>query len=155
MAVTTATREYNIIYVYSVPYDDHRGLLKIGKAEVDVEEDYYPTPNDEPMTKAAEKRIAEQLGTGGFKHTLEYTEVAHYRDENGKGKAFDDHAVHDVLKHSGYSNHDFGEDISGGEWFPVSLEIAKLAIQAVKEERQSLTSPKHSIPDEEIHFREE
>lgn len=155
MAVTVATRKYNIIYVYSVPYEDHKGLLKIGKAEVDVEEDYYPTPNDEPMTKAAEKRIAEQLGTGGFKHTLEHTEVAHYRDENGKGKAFDDHAVHDVLKHSGYSNHDFGEDISGGEWFPVSLETALAAIQAVKEERQSLTSPKHSIPEEEIHFREE
>ena len=42
MAVTTATRKYNIIYVYSVPYEDHKGLLKIGKAEVDVEEDYYP-----------------------------------------------------------------------------------------------------------------
>ena len=155
MAVTVATRKYNIIYVYSVPYEDHKDLLKIGKAEVDVEEDYYPVPNDEPMNKAAEKRIAEQLGTGGFKHKLEYTEVAHYRDENGKGKAFDDHAVHDVLKHSGYSNHDFGEDISGGEWFPVSLETAIEAIQAVKEERQSLTAPKHSIPEEEIHFREE
>ena len=155
MAVTVATRKYNIIYVYSVPYEDHKDLLKIGKAEVDVEEDYYPVPNDEPMNKAAEKRIAEQLGTGGFKHKLEYTEVAHYRDENGKGKAFDDHAVHDVLKHSGYSNHDFGEDISGGEWFPVSLQTAIEAIQAVKEERQSLTSPKHSIPEEEIHFREE
>lgn len=155
MAVTTATRKYNIIYVYSVPYDDHKGLLKIGKAEVDVEEDYYPSPNDEPMTKAAEKRIADQLGTGGFKHKLEYTEVAHYRDEKGKGKTFDDYAVHNVLKHSGYSNHDFGEDISGGEWFPVSLETAKEAIKAVKEERQSLTSPMHSIPEEEIHFREE
>ena len=155
MAVTTATRKYNIIYVYSVPYEDHKGLLKIGKAEVDVEEDYYPSPNDEPMKKAAEKRISEQLGTGGFKHTLEYTEVAHYRDDNGKGKAFDDHAVHDVLKHSGYSNHDFGEDISGGEWFPVTLETAKEAIKAVKEERQSLTSPMHSIPEDEIHFREE
>ena len=42
MAVTNATRQYKIIYVYSVPYDDHKDLLKIGKAEVDVEEDYYP-----------------------------------------------------------------------------------------------------------------
>ena len=155
MAVTTATRKYNIIYVYSVPYEDHKGLLKIGKAEVDVEEDYYPTPNDEPMTKAAEKRIAEQLGTGGFKHQLEYTEVAHYRDDNGKGKSFIDIDVHTVLRNSGYQNHDFGEDISGGEWFPVTLETAIEAIHAVKEERQSLTAPKHSIPEEEIHFREE
>ena len=155
MAVTTATRKYNIIYVYSVPYEDHKGLLKIGKAEVDVEEDYYPTPNDESMTKAAEKRIAEQLGTGGFKHQLEYTEVAHYRDDNGKGKSFIDIDVHTVLRNSGYQNYDFGEDISGGEWFPVTLETAIEAIHAVKEERQSLTAPKHSIPEEEIHFREE
>ena len=53
MAVTTATRKYNIIYVYSVPYEDHKGLLKIGKAEVDVEEDYYPSPNDEKSCRKA------------------------------------------------------------------------------------------------------
>ena len=151
MAVTTATRKYNIIYVYSVPYDDHKNLLKIGKAEVDVEEDFIPSPNDKSMNKAAELRISDQVGTAGFSHHLEYTEVAYYRNEDGKGCTFTDDDVHKVLRNSGYLPHNFGNNIRADEWFPTAIE----AIKAVKEERQSLSSPMHSIPEEEIHFREE
>lgn len=155
MAVTTATRKYNIIYVYSVPYDDHKDLLKIGKAEVDVEEDYIPSPNDKSMNEVAELRISDQVGTAGFSHRLVYTEVAYYRNEEGKGRYFTDDDVHKVLRNSGYLPHNFGNNIRADEWFPVKLETAIEAIKAVKEERQSLSSPMHSIPEEEIHFREE
>jgi len=72
-------------------------------------------------------------------------------------ESFIDTDVHDVLKHSGYSNHDFGEDISGGEWFPVSLEITSHSdidwSKSIPEIDQQLYA-KYNLSPEEISFIE-
>ncbi|MBQ0154412.1 MAG: Eco57I restriction-modification methylase domain-containing protein [Bacteroidales bacterium] len=154
MAVLQATREYTLIYIFSVPYPDHEGLLKIGKASVSVPEDFIPEPNDPMMVDAARVRIKQELNTGGFKYDLLYTELAYYKNEEGKGRYFDDHDVHAVLENSGYKKHIFDAS-TADEWYPVDLTTAQNAIKAVKEERQSLEAPKHSIPEKEIEFREE
>ncbi len=155
MATLNATREYNLVYVYLIPDPAHKGLLKIGKASVSVEEDEQPEPNSKALNDAAIARIRQETNTAGIQYNLIYTELAYFKDENGKGKFFDDHSVHDVLENSGYQKHSFGNGITADEWYPVSLDIVKQAIVAVKEERQALNTPKHPNSTKEIHFREE
>lgn len=155
MATLNATIEYNLIYVFAIPdLPTHNGLLKIGKTTVVVDEDNRPMPNSKELNDAAHARIRQETNTAGISYKLLYTELAYYKDENGKGKKFDDHSVFDVLTNSGYPKHIF-DNSTADEWFPVSLDIVKQAIKAVKEERQAITAPKHSIPSEEISFREE
>ena len=155
MATLNATREYNLIYVYRIPDDAHKGLLKIGKASVSVDEDYQPEPQSEVLNDAANVRIRQETNTAGIQYELLYTELAYFKDANGRGKFFDDHSVHDVLENSGKHKHNFGNGITADEWYQVTLDIAIQAIAAVKEERQSLGTTERCNSTEEIHFREE
>lgn len=155
MAIIQATRDYKLIYVFEGLFSPaHHGLLKVGEATVTVPESKVPEPNDEAMNAAATIRIIQEVGTVGFQFKLLYTEVAYYVDPEMGGMRFNDHDVHDVLENSGYKHHIF-PGVPAREWFPITLDIAKQAIKAVKEQRQALDMPINSKPKKEIEFRQE
>lgn len=96
------------IYTYElIGVDTHTGLLKIGYTDRD-----------------AQTRVAEQLKTSGVKYRIVLEQSAMRSD----GSAFDDHAVHRVLRNNGFVNTD-------GEWFRCSIEDIKKAIVSVKERK--------------------
>lgn len=125
------TFSYGVIYVYSIPGDTHKGRLKIGSATVKASN---PTPED--ISQAAHERIKQQTKTADIPYTLEHTELA----VTNKGEYFSDHHVHEVLKRSGYERKTESVKNARAEWFEINLEVAKSAIQAVKEERVALST---------------
>ena len=136
---------YKLIYVFSVPYEDHKGLLKVGEATLNTDEEIVKlSPSCNALNTAALKRIKQETHTGAFQNNLLYTELAITKE----GKAFSDHDVHAVLERSNIKHKKFkDEGFDGGkEWFPTDLETIKNAIQAVKENRLSL-DPKDITQD--------
>ena len=96
------------IYAYElIGVETHNGLLKIGYTDRD-----------------AQTRVAEQLKTSGVKYRIVLEQSAMRSD----GSAFDDHAVHRILRENGFVNTD-------GEWFRCSIEAVEKAIVAVKERK--------------------
>ena len=72
------------IYAYElIGVETHTGLLKIGYTDRD-----------------AQTRVAEQLKTSGVKYRIVLEQSAMRPD----GSAFDDHAVHRVLRSNGFVN---------------------------------------------------
>lgn len=120
---------YKIIYIYSVPYEDRAGHLKIGDATLHTDKP-LASIEQKDIDEAANKRIREQNYTAKSQFKLEHAELAirSLPDDESKLEGFRDHQVHTVLKNSGFSK---GGDI-GGEWFKVALEVAKAAIEATK-----------------------
>lgn len=157
MAISIQTTQYTLIYVYSIDDDNHRGALKIGKASVDAYDVMELLPNCDALNKAAIERIKAETVTAGIDFKLLYTEVAYFKDSEGKRCSFDDYTVRDVLKHSGYKKKDF--NLANGdpqEWFEVDLETAIKAIAAVKNEQEVIDGPpKEEKEKEPIIFREE
>ena len=126
---------YKLIYVFSMPYADHDGALKIGEATINT--DGSPdalTPNCQELNAAANKRIKQYTQTAGLRYDLLYTELA----KTNAGKAFSDHDVHKVLNRSNIKKKQFEEVDGSKEWYMVGLDVVKNAIQAVKEDRKSL-----------------
>ncbi|MDR0752448.1 MAG: Eco57I restriction-modification methylase domain-containing protein, partial [Christensenellaceae bacterium] len=106
--------------------------------------------NHELLKSAAHVRIKQQTQTAGIPYTLLHTAIAISRkiefiDENNNRilkdgqKCFSDRDVHDVLKRSGISNYYFDNEKKRNEWFKVDLETAKMAIEAVRDCKASLT----------------
>ena len=87
MAISLQTTEFNLIYVYgreSIP-----GALKIGKTTVKAIHMEDLTPDCEALNVAAIERIKQETVTAGvFDAKLLYTEVACFKDEEGKTKTF-------------------------------------------------------------------
>lgn len=125
------TFSYGVIYIYSIPGDQHRGRLKIGSATVSVDK---PTQDD--IDKAARERISQQTKTADVRYTLEYATLALTDSQ----KYLTDHTVHGVLRRSGYERVSENVKNSHSEWFKVDLATAKNAIQAAKEGRAALNS---------------
>ncbi len=126
---------YKLIYVFSMPYADHDGALKIGEATINTDE--LPdtlTPNCQELNAAANKRIKQYTQTAGLRYDLLYTELA----KTNAGKAFSDHDVHKVLNRSNIKKKQFEEVDGSKEWYMVGLDVVKNAIRAVKEDRKSL-----------------
>src|SRR5690606_11822501 len=70
------------------------------------------------------------------------------------GDFFSDHQVHEVLVRSGYERKSESVKNSRSEWFEINLELAKNAIQAVKEGRGALTTKEKTSPHtSSFHFR--
>ena len=107
MAISFQTSQYNLIYVYQIEDDNHKGALKIGKASIDAYDVSDLTPNCDALNKAARERINDQTGTSATDYKLLYTEIAYFEDSKGNRIRFDDNAVHDVLEHSGYEKKEF------------------------------------------------
>jgi superfamily II DNA or RNA helicase len=125
------TFSYGIIYIYSIPDENHKGRLKIGSATITS-----PNPTQEEIDLVADERIKQQTKTADVPYILESAELAVTSD----GKYFSDYDVHEVLKRSGYERKAENTKNQQAEWFEVSLEIANRAIQATKEGRKALTT---------------
>lgn len=132
------TFERKFVYVTSVEnknnaYPTYLGLEKIGEASVpdDLEADFRP--NSEYLQLHAKKRISQYMTTSLLPYQVDWAQLA----INNKKKFFSDRDVHAVLKRSGIEpeKHTDGRP---SEWFKITVELAKEAIQAVKEGRESL-----------------
>lgn len=126
-----ATFSYGVIYIYSIPGEQHTGRLKIGSATVNS-----PNPTQEEIEQAAHDRIRQQTKTADVRYHLEYATLALTDDHN----YLSDYTVHEVLKRSGYERQSENVKNSHSEWFRVDLVTAKNAIQAAKEGRAALNS---------------
>jgi len=145
------TFSYKLIYVFGIPMDSHKGLLKIGEATVsDVKGVELLSDNSEILNIAAKERIDSYTKTAGIRYELFYTTLA----IDNKGVAFRDNDVHNVLKRSGIQQPK--KDLNGAtEWFKCDLETVKRAIIAVKEGRSSLNPEEKSDEKTPIIFRPE
>lgn len=130
------TFSYGVIYIYSIPHKSHAGRLKIGSATVNTSD-----PTQENIEAAAHERIKQQTKTADIKYNLEYAELAIKKD----GEYFSDHDVHQLLLRSGYKRRSESVKNSHSEWFEISLDVAKKAIQATKNGREALTTKEKTI----------
>ena len=140
-----AVASYQLIYVYTVPYEDRKGLVKIGKASLQSMSSISQLPpNCEQLNVAARQRIRQQNGTALSEYKLEYTELAIKQITMGDGsvqtQTFDDHDVHKVLLQSNVVRKTLLESGRPSEWFETSVEVAINAIHAVKRGEKSLNN---------------
>ena len=136
--------EYKVIYVFTIDDQAHKGLVKIGDATLHTDTPIDQlSPDCRELNQAALKRIKAYTNTAGLTPHLLHSEVAvrTVKDKDGslKVEAFRDHHVHEVLKNSGIDNVQPGES-SGKEWFPVDMETAQKAIDAVKHNYANLSN---------------
>ncbi len=152
------TFERKLIYIQSANnetglYPAYDGLEKIGDASVpdDLEADFRP--NSDYLRKYAEKRINQYMNTAGVPYVLHWAQLAVDKEK----KFFRDYAVHEVLKRSGIQAVPLGQDEHGkpNEWFRVSVEDAKKAIDAVKEGKKYIGITEKGQTEKDIKFRPE
>lgn len=138
------TFSYGVIYVYSIPSEQHTGRLKIGSATVNSQ-----NPTQEEIEQAAHERIRQQTKTADIRYQLEYATLALTNNH----EYLSDYTVHEVLKRSGYERQSETNN-AHSEWFKVDLATAKNAIQAAKEGRAALnTNEKLSEVHQQFDFR--
>jgi superfamily II DNA or RNA helicase len=137
-----ATFSYGVIYVYSIPGDQHRGRLKIGSATLNSS-----APTQEEIETAAHGRIKQQTKTADISYRLEYATLALTEES----EYLSDHTVHNVLIRSGFERKSENTKNLHSEWFEIDLATAKSAIQAAKEGRAAL-STKQKLRDIHQHF---
>ena len=143
--------QYNMIYIYAINDENHKGLLKIGKASFTSSYSVSQLPPNCPtLQQVAHERISQQTKTALIKYDLLYTELAvktiTMRDGSKQLQSFVDHDVHNVLYASNYSSRKFFESGKPSEWFEVNLETAKSAIMAVKNNIYMLPKTDDSAP---------
>ena len=133
------TYKYKLIYVFSMPYDTHKGLLKIGEATLTTDtKPEYLTPNCRELNQAAIARIKSYTATASVNFKLEYTELA-VLQRDGYFHAFNDKDIHKVLMNSGiHKVQPNGE--TGEEWFETTLDVTVNAIKAVKAGKSTLSA---------------
>ena len=159
MEAYESTVNYKLIYVFSVPYDDHAGLLKIGDTTIKTAaSEEQLLPNCELLNQAAHKRIKQETKTAYNKYELLYAELAvkYISQPNGKVfvQPFRDYEVRDVLARSGYLAKKFEDSGKFSEWYQVNLQTAKNAIKAVKEGRKVLTAAEKTEAQKEYTIQE-
>lgn len=150
------THSYKLIYVFSMPYETHKGLLKVGEATLTT--DIMPNnlvPNCHDLNQAAKKRIDSYTKTASMSYKLEYTELA-IKQDSGYTFPFKDKDVHSVLMNSGVHKVQ-PNGSTGEEWFATNLDMVKAAIKCVKEGKSSISSGSvvKETPYTPIDFREE
>lgn len=139
-----------------MPYDDHKGLLKVGEAT--LKSNKQPNdilPNSRDLNQAAHARIKQEVGTVSVRYTLLHTELA-VRTVGNYLAAFSDKDVQKVLMNSGIHKVQ-PNGATGEEWFATNIETVKAAIKAVKNAKSTLSSADlvAETPQEPIDFREE
>lgn len=77
------------------------------------------------------------MTTSGVPYSIDWAELA-YRPQDKLNPWFGDNDVHEVLKRSGYKKN---KKVEGNEWWNVTLDVAKQAIDAVKENREVIEGP--------------
>lgn len=131
-----STFSYGVIYVYSIPSEQHTGRLKIGAATVNSAD-----PSQAEIDEAARHRIEQQTKTADIRYKLEFATLGLTNDR----KYLSDYMVHNVLIRSGYERAPENANNSRSEWFRVDLATAKNAIQAAKEGRAALNTDERLI----------
>ena len=130
-----------IVYAWSCPYDDHKGMLKVGQTGR-----YYPkldediSDDSESLRAAAKVRILEDTKTAGIKFNIEYVTLFRYEilDEEGSLPNIDD-MVRKVITNSGFKKAEF-EHEAGREWVICDLNVVKTAVKAAREGRTAFDS---------------
>lgn len=145
-------RRGKLIYVYRIPDEAHRGILKIGEATTDAPNYLLLQPNSTELNAAARERINQQTQTAGVGYDLLHTEIAISLET---GIQFNDKEVHDLLLRSGIKRKVFDTVRNANEWFHLDLETAKKAIAACKEGRKSLLPGEITEGRSPIEFRPE
>lgn len=150
------TYSYKLIYVFSMPYETHKGMLKVGEATLKT--DIIPNelvPNCHTLNQAAKARIDSYTKTASMSYKLEYTELA-LKTEFGYSFTFKDKDVHKVLMNSGVHKVQ-PNGATGEEWFATDIETVKAAIKSVKNGKSTLSSSDfvRETRQETIDFREE
>lgn len=103
-------RVHPTIYAYSlVGVESHKGFLKVGFTERDVE-----------------TRIKEQLHTSGVPYKIQLSESAMRMD----GSCFTDHDVHTILRKRGFQQLNAGEDRN--EWFRCTVNDVLATVVALR-----------------------
>lgn len=141
---------YNLIYIYAINDETHKGLLKIGQTSFSSKYSIAQLPpNCSALNQNAHARIQQQTKTALVSYDLLYTELATrtitMADGSKQIQSFQDHDVHDVILQSGYSAVKFVESGKQSEWFKIDLTSAKAAISAVKEGKSVLPDAKTSV----------
>ena len=141
---------YNLIYIYAINDETHKGLLKIGQTSFSSKYSIAQLPsNCSTLNQNAHARIQQQTKTALVSYDLLYTELATrtitMADGSKQIQSFQDHDVHDVILQSGFSAVKFVESGKQSEWFKIDLSSAKAAISAVKEGKTVLPDTKTSV----------
>lgn len=141
---------YNLIYIYAINDETHKGLLKIGQTSFSSKYSIAQLPpNCSALNQNAHARIQQQTKTALVSYDLLYTELATriitMADGSKQIQSFQDHDIHDVILQSGYSAVKFVESGKQSEWFKIDLTSAKAAILAVKEGKSVLPDAKTSV----------
>ena len=133
------TYKYKLIYVFSMPYDTHKGLLKIGEATLTTDtKPEFLTPNCRELNQAAIARIKGYTATASVNFKLEHTELA-VMQKDGYTFTFKDKDVHKVLMNSGIHKVQ-PNGATGEEWFATTVDVAIRAILAVKQGKSALST---------------
>lgn len=138
--------QHRLIYVFKIPYDTHKGLLKIGDTTITTTTKDLP-PNCKELNQAAHERIKQYTNTANIPYNLLHTELA----VTDKNISFRDYHVHHLLKNFKQSI----KGTTGREWFKVDLDTARQAIADVKRGKKFLTGTKSKPFSDEIEFRPE
>lgn len=150
--------DYRVIYVFEIPDEKHRGLIKIGDTKLETKEGPDKLqPNSKLLNQAAKDRIKQYTNTAGVSFNLLHTELA-IKTVPGKDgtlelRAFRDHEVHKVLTNSNIKKVKL-KDSTSREWFRIDFATAKKAIDAVKVGQKNLSGEDISHVDP-IEFRPE
>ena len=152
----SSTFEYKLIYVFRINDDPHKDCLKVGDATIKTDKCWEDIPEGcHDLNIAAKERIDSYTSTAGISYDLLHTEIAVYKDENNKVKAFRDYKVHEVLKRSGIASKFFDTNKKQNEWFVTDLETVKNAIKAVKSNKSAINSNQITTDRSPIIFRPE
>ncbi|MBR2518996.1 MAG: Eco57I restriction-modification methylase domain-containing protein [Selenomonadaceae bacterium] len=142
---------YKLIYVYAIPDDAHKNLLKIGETTISTDLPVKKlSPNSSELKAAAKKRIKDCTNTAGVAAKPLHAELA----VADNGKAFGDREVHELLIRSGVKKKS-PEGTTAREWFELDLPTAIQAIKAVKQGKKFLAGLKSKKFREEIILRPE
>ena len=145
-----------VIYVFRINDEEHKGCLKVGMTKLTGE---YPDfsklqSNSNILNDVARARIEQYTSTAAIPYDLLHTELSLFF--NGSHiVAFDDHQVHEVLRRSGIKQKKFEYADKAKEWFITDLQTVKNAILAAKQGRNSLLAEEKSSGKDPIIFRPE
>ena len=128
-----------IVYAWSCPYEDHKGLLKIGQVKrFHLEKGMDVKDGSDDLKAIAQKRILEQTKTGAFDFKIEHAVLFRYEIISDDGSIPDiDDMVRNVLYRSGFKKPQFSH-AAGDEWVECNLSAFKAAIKAVNQNRTAL-----------------
>ena len=155
--IYAGTAQYNLIYIFAIPDDAHKGYLKIGEHNFTSSSSYRQLPdNCDELNQNAHSRIRQYTRTALVQYELLHTELARKQirllDGTIESASFSDHDVHEVLDRSGYDVHRFYDTDRDSEWYKVTLKPAIAAIKAVKQGRNVLTAAEKldEVPSENL-----